>query len=127
MKRTIFLTVFLTIFLTAFLLMGTVVSFSATTIRYSVWGAPTELPPYHEIINQFEAENPDIKVELISAPWSSYFDKIQTMMPCITHTESQIKHVLSNIVCDACSVPTLLNLRFKYGSFDKHETCMEHQ
>jgi len=80
MKRTIFLTAFLTIFLTAFLLMGTVASFSATTIRYSVWGAPAELPPYREIIKEFEAQNPDIKVELISAPWSSYFDKIQTMM-----------------------------------------------
>jgi len=80
MKRTIFLTVFLTIFLTVFLLMGTVASFSATTIRFSVWGAPAELPPYREIIKEFEAQNPDIKVELISAPWSSYFDKIQTMM-----------------------------------------------
>lgn len=82
MKKTIFLTVFIIIFLIAFLLMG-IVSFSATsatTIRYSVWGTPTELPPYYEIIDEFEAENPDIKVELISAPWSSYFDKIQTMM-----------------------------------------------
>jgi len=80
MKKAIFLMVFLTIFLMVFLLMGTVASFSATTIRFSVWGAPAELPPYLEIIKEFETQNPDIKVELISAPWSSYFDKIQAMM-----------------------------------------------
>jgi len=51
-----------------------------TTVRWSVWGSPAELPPYHEVIKQFEAANPDIKIELIHAPWSTYFDKIQAMM-----------------------------------------------
>lgn len=54
--------------------------FSATKIRFSFWGSPAELPPYQEIVKQFEAENPDIKVEIINYPWSTYFDKIQAMM-----------------------------------------------
>jgi len=54
--------------------------FSVTTIRFSFWGSPSELPPYQEIVKAFEEENPDIKVEIINAPWSTYFDKIQAMM-----------------------------------------------
>ena len=54
--------------------------FSATNIRFSFWGSPAELPPYQEIVKQFEAENPDIKVEIINYPWSTYVDKIQAMM-----------------------------------------------
>jgi len=51
-----------------------------TTIRFSFWGSPAELPPYYEIIRAFEAKHPDIKVEVVHAPWSTYFDKIQAMM-----------------------------------------------
>lgn len=54
--------------------------FSATKIRFSFWGEPSELPPYQEIVKQFQAENPDIQVEIINYPWSTYFDKIQAMM-----------------------------------------------
>ncbi|MBC7121692.1 MAG: sugar ABC transporter substrate-binding protein [Pseudothermotoga sp.] len=63
------------------LLCAIVVStFSVTKIRFSFWGSPAELPPYQEIVKTFEAENPDIKVEIINYPWSTYFDKIQAMM-----------------------------------------------
>ncbi len=79
MKKRFILMVFFIIFGMCVLLMDSV-TLGSTTIRFSVWGTPAELPPYYEVIKKFEEENSDIKIELISAPWSSYFDKIQTMM-----------------------------------------------
>lgn len=50
------------------------------TIVWSFWGDPNELPPNYEVIEAFEAAYPHIKVETQHAPWSSYFDRIQTQM-----------------------------------------------
>lgn len=35
-------------------------------------------PTYQKIINEFEKENPNIKVELQVVPWANYFDKLNT-------------------------------------------------
>lgn len=51
-----------------------------TTITWSFWGDPGELPPNYEVIEAFEAEHPDIKIEVQHAPWGSYFDRLQTQM-----------------------------------------------
>lgn len=51
-----------------------------TTITWSFWGDPGELPPNDAVIAAFEAAHPDIKIEKEHAPWSSYFDKLQTEM-----------------------------------------------
>lgn len=55
-------------------------SFAAaqTTVTWSYWGDPGELPPNFEVIEQFEAANPDISIETQHAPWSTYFDRLQT-------------------------------------------------
>lgn len=50
------------------------------TITWSFWGDPNELPPNYEVIEAFEAAHPHIKIETQHAPWSSYFDRIQTQM-----------------------------------------------
>ncbi len=50
------------------------------TIVWSFWGDPNELPPNYEVIEAFEAAYPHIKIETQHAPWSSYFDRIQTQM-----------------------------------------------
>ncbi len=54
------------------------VSLAQTTITWSFWGDPGELPPFHAIIKAFEAQHPDIKVKIEHAPWSSYFTKLDT-------------------------------------------------
>lgn len=48
-----------------------------TTIEFVQWWAP-ELPEnsFREIMDEFEAQNPDIKVELVSGPYSAIRDQI---------------------------------------------------
>lgn len=62
------------------LLAGSLVTAAAaqTTVSWSYWGDPGELPPNFEVIEQFEAANPDIAIETQHAPWASYFDRLQT-------------------------------------------------
>lgn len=51
-----------------------------TTITWSFWGDPAELPPNYEVIDAFEAVHPDIQIEVQHSPWASYFDRLQTQM-----------------------------------------------
>jgi len=50
---------------------------AATTIEFVQWWAP-ELPEgsFREIMDEFEAQNPDIEVELVSGPYSAIRDQI---------------------------------------------------
>lgn len=50
------------------------------TLVWSFWGDPGELPPNWEVIGAFEATHPGVRIKVQHAPWSSYFDKIQTQM-----------------------------------------------
>lgn len=63
------------------------------TITWSFWGDPNELPPNYEVIEAFEAAHPHIKIETQHAPWSSYFDRIQTQMAGGTAPEIGRAHV----------------------------------
>jgi multiple sugar transport system substrate-binding protein len=51
-----------------------------TTIVWSFWGDPGELPPNYEVIDAFHAAQDDVRIEVQHAPWGSYFDRIQTQM-----------------------------------------------
>lgn len=51
-----------------------------SSIVWSFWGDPGELPPNYEVIEAFQAANPDLTIEVQHAPWGSYFDRIQTQM-----------------------------------------------
>ncbi len=51
-----------------------------TTITWSFWGDPGELPPNYEVIEAFHAAQDDIRIEVQHAPWGSYFDRILTQM-----------------------------------------------
>lgn len=55
-------------------------AFAQTSITWSFWGDPAELPPNDEVIAAFEAAHPDIQVETQHSPWASYFDRLQTQM-----------------------------------------------
>jgi multiple sugar transport system substrate-binding protein len=50
-----------------------------TTIRFTTWGSPASNKVYQDVVDQFQEENPDIKVELMMLPWSDYHRKILTM------------------------------------------------
>lgn len=51
----------------------------SATITWSFWGDPNELPPNDEVIKAFNQRYPNIEIKKFHEPWSSYFDKIQTM------------------------------------------------
>lgn len=51
-----------------------------STVVWSFWGDPGELPPNDAVIAAFEEAHPDITIETQHAPWGSYFDRIQTQM-----------------------------------------------
>ena len=62
-------------------LIGALVGASAqTTIVWSFWGDPGELPPNYEVIEAFHAAQDDVRIEVQHAPWGAYFDRILTQM-----------------------------------------------
>jgi len=48
-----------------------------TTIRYAIWDQ-SQAPALQNIIDAYEAENPDIDVVLEVTPWGKYWPKLQT-------------------------------------------------
>ncbi|GGG19315.1 ABC transporter substrate-binding protein [Paenibacillus abyssi] len=46
-------------------------------LRYMIWDT-NQQPAYQQIIDEFEKENPDIKVTMQVTPWSNYWDKLNT-------------------------------------------------
>ncbi|MGB8956198.1 MAG: sugar ABC transporter substrate-binding protein [Tumebacillaceae bacterium] len=50
------------------------------TIVWSYWGDPWEVDINNQVEQAFEAKYPNINIEPQHAPWSSYFDKLQTQM-----------------------------------------------
>jgi multiple sugar transport system substrate-binding protein len=52
---------------------------SQETIRFTTWGSPASNKVYQDVVNEFEKQNPDIKVELMMLPWKHYHRKILTM------------------------------------------------
>lgn len=51
-----------------------------TTIRYAFWGNPDAIGVEQEIIDAFEAANPDIKVEPVVTGYSEYHPKLFTLL-----------------------------------------------
>ncbi|MBT2760317.1 sugar ABC transporter substrate-binding protein [Paenibacillus sp. ISL-20] len=49
------------------------------TLRLTLWGAPNEISVYKKVIANFEAKNPNVKVELQSIP-TDYDTKLTTMV-----------------------------------------------
>lgn len=58
------------------------VSASAEEITLSLWGWQGELEDawMNNLVPDFEAENPGVKVELVLLPWGQYWQKVQTSM-----------------------------------------------
>lgn len=54
---------------------------SASTIKYFTWAVdPSEMQVMRKMIARFEALHPGLKVEHITSPGSSYYDKLMTMI-----------------------------------------------
>lgn len=53
---------------------------ATTTIKYAFWGNPDAIGVEKDIIDQFEAQNPSIKVETIVSAYGDYHTKLLTMI-----------------------------------------------
>lgn len=65
------------------LALAVVVTFpvqAKTKVRFAMWGTVEEVQTYQEIIEKFEADNPDIEVEFEYSSWGEYWDKVQIQM-----------------------------------------------
>lgn len=49
-------------------------------LTFSVWGDPEELVILQELANDFGKENPNIKITVTVADWTTYWDKLQTQL-----------------------------------------------
>ncbi len=56
------------------------VSPAAAEITFSMWGAPEELTVWKQIVADFEAANPGIKVNVEVSDWQAYWDKLKTQL-----------------------------------------------
>ncbi|AFZ69327.1 ABC transporter substrate-binding protein [Deinococcus peraridilitoris] len=65
--------------LTASLALATP-ALAKTTLVFSYWGDPAELPPFQEIARNFMAANPDIEIQVQHAPWSGYWTKLDAQL-----------------------------------------------
>lgn len=65
-------------FLILFALLGFCsAALAQTTISYAIWDN-NQLPAHEQIVAAFEAEHPDINVEIQVVPWGEYWTKLQT-------------------------------------------------
>lgn len=56
----------------------------SATITFSAWGAPEELAVWKQIVADFEAANPNIKVNVEVSDWDTYWDKLKTQLAANT-------------------------------------------
>ncbi len=59
---------------------ATVAPAAKTEITFSMWGAPEELAVWKQIVSDFEAANPAIKVNVEVSDWDSYWSKLKTQL-----------------------------------------------
>lgn len=62
------------------LLLATAAAHAETTLVYQAWGTPAEGEVWNEIARAFEAEHPDIKVDIQLADWDSYWEKLRVQI-----------------------------------------------
>ena len=53
-------------------------------ITYMEWGDPAELDVWKAIVSDFEAANPNIKVDVQVSDWESYWTKLKTLLAANT-------------------------------------------
>lgn len=81
-KKKFFMRSFLKLLLSLILFIlvsGCVRQSEKTVIKFSSWGSETEVSIIKPVLKQFEAENPDIRIEFIHIP-KNYFQKLQLLI-----------------------------------------------
>lgn len=48
-------------------------------ITYMLWGSPEELAVWQAIVDEFQKQNPDVRVKVDVSDWDSYWNKLQTL------------------------------------------------
>ena len=59
------------------LALSTSLAYSATEIRYMMWGDPPEIAVWQQLVADFEKANPDISVKVEVTDWDSYWEKLR--------------------------------------------------
>ncbi|MEX2536984.1 MAG: sugar ABC transporter substrate-binding protein [Trueperaceae bacterium] len=98
------------------LLNTTLLALGQTTIVWSYWGDPGELPPNDEVVEAFEAQYPEIDIEVQHAPWGSYFDRLQTQMAGGTAPDVMFLNNIPSYASRGVLMP--LNERIAADDFD---------
>jgi multiple sugar transport system substrate-binding protein len=50
-----------------------------TEIKYMMWGSPEELAVWQQMVDDFQASHPNIRVTVDVSDWESYWNKLQTL------------------------------------------------
>ncbi|HVN55773.1 MAG TPA: sugar ABC transporter substrate-binding protein [Anaerolineaceae bacterium] len=82
---------------------------ASVEISFSAWGAPEELAVWKQIIADFEAANPQIKVNIEVADWDSYWGKLKTLLAA--NTPPDLFAMDAPLFLDYQSRGVLLNLQ----------------
>lgn len=61
-------------------LTASVAAQDQTKLVFAYWGDPAELPPFEQIIADYEAANPAVDIEVQHAPWSGYFTRLDAQL-----------------------------------------------
>lgn len=112
--------VVLTLFVMLLLVVGVAQAQDATEITYMMWGDPDELAVWQTIVDEFQAANPGIKVNVDVSDWDSYWSKLQTLfaggtppdvfaMDAPLYPDWQSRGVLLNLQPYLDAEPTLLD------------------
>ncbi len=91
-----------------------------TNISMMMWGDPAELDVWNQIVADFEAANPSIKVSVEVSDWDSYWTKLKTLLAANTppdvfvidapyYLDYKSKDVLLNLQPYIDADPTLLD------------------
>jgi multiple sugar transport system substrate-binding protein len=84
-------------------------SIGPASITFSAWGAPEELTVWKQIVADFEAAYPNIKVNVEVSDWDSYWDKLKTQLAA--NTPPDIFAMDAPLYLDYKSRGVLLNLQ----------------
>jgi multiple sugar transport system substrate-binding protein len=53
-------------------------------LTFMMWGAPEELAVWNQIVQDFQTQNPAIKVNVEVSDWDAYWEKLKTMLAAST-------------------------------------------
>lgn len=118
MKKSAIKLIFLLIFLGA-LFCGCTTKESQITIQYSSWGSKSEINILKPILDTFEKENPDIKIDFMHIP-QNYFQKLHLLFASNTAPDVVfINNIYLPVYANAGLLEDLTNTDLINGNFYK--------